>query len=132
MVQKKDITAASQIAWWALLAYLFDFLALLFTKGGIEPHQSTMEWVGQPSRGITGFPLRLLELPPGAMGANYPEPEQWWIIAVNLLFWAAVAGAVVKLAERYKNWQPTMTAVPWVMALLVHQATLAMFMLWFD
>jgi len=139
-LRKKNPTAVVKLGWWAFFTYVADAMAWLILKREIPEGSGTMTWAsGVPTEYLAGFPLHLLEVPPGAMGSDRPELSQWWIVFANLAFWALCVAALVfvpRLSERWgvaaflkrrKNglW-------PWAGAFVVHQFTLFMFMIWFD
>jgi len=130
---------SGRLAVWVLLTYLMDLIAWLFSKREITEEASRFDWGGFPSFYRAGFPVHWLDIPPSPMGGDIPPVGEWWVIAVNLAFWAGVAGVLVfvprvreKIDNRLLRWFEARPMLGFACAFLVSQATLAMFLLWFD
>lgn len=139
VLHRKFRSAGLGLGVWIFLTYAFDLLAWLFSRRNIAAGAATANWGVFPSAYMAGFPVHLLELPPPPMGADLPPAWEWWVVMVNLIFWSAVSAAVVLTVHRFcakARWpKPRLgrTAL-WLKigALLLNQATCALFFLWFD
>ncbi len=126
---------------WGTLAALWplaSFASWSLSKTAMPQDEANLTWVGVPSPYVTGFPIRGVELPPGALGGDVVPTEFWPVVIVNEAFWLLAIALALIAAGRNERLRKIFSSrpFPWlgaaVLALLSVSARNALMLLWFD
>lgn len=132
--KKNNMKRVAILGLTAVLGQWLLFLSWMASYHLISAQESTRQWGEHVSYAAAGFPFSGLQVPPSPLGNGMVPMEMWGSVAMNHLFWFAVAFVIAFLIiPRHKKivgkkFLPV-CAVITALALFYN---FALFMLWYD